>query len=298
MERISMKKTAKIPLFLSCILILGGCSSRDKKEIYIGQMEADTVVLSAKIPGELIELSFVEGDPVQEGEILGRIDTEDWEIRKRQQNARIEELNSRKSSALLQIDQAQVQLSLDRDTLRKTEKLLTQGGATEQRRDELSAKVRVGESNLQILRSNYQSILAQEKELRADLELTDLSISRASVVSPLRGTILNRFHRAGELADKGTPLYELVDLSTLDLYIYLPLRKLPDVKIGQEAQVSVSGINSPYRGKVVWISPEGEFTPKTILTEETRDTLVYEVKIRVENSAGELKIGMPADVSF
>ena len=82
----------------------------------------------------------------------------------------------------------------------------------------------------------------------------------------------------------------------MDLYIYLPLRELPDVKIGQDVRVIVSGAEDGYTGTVVWIASEGEFTPKTILTRETRDTLVYEVKIRVANTSGELKIGMPVDV--
>jgi HlyD family secretion protein len=60
--------------------------------------------------------------------------------------------------------------------------------------------------------------------------------------------------------------------------------------------VIVTGVNDSYTGTVVWIASEAEFTPKTILTRETRDTLVYEVKIRVHNPLGELKIGMPVDV--
>jgi len=189
-----------------------------------------------------------------------------------------------------------VQLKQDKDTLEKTEKLLSQGGATQQSRDELATKVRVEQASLEILRSNYKLLLAQQEELQAGLELSDLAIRNATILSPVDGIILNRFHREGELVSMGTPIFELADLNFMDLYIYLPLSELPSVKIGQDVQVVVGGVDHRYTGRVVWIASEGEFTPKTVLTRETRDTLVYEVKIRVGNPSGELKIGMPVDV--
>ena len=291
----------KILTFLSIATIIGAfvsCSSGDEKEVYIGRMEADTLVVSARASGELLELSAQEGDLVEKDQILGKIDSENLSIQKRQQLAKLNALASQKTSALLQIDQAKVQLKLNRDTLDKTEKLLLQGGATRQKRDELATQVSVGESSLRILQSQYDLILAQEAELYAGMDLTDLAIRKSSVEAPEAGTILNRYHNPGELVATGTPLLEMADLSALDLYIFLPLRKLPEVKIGQKATVEITGIEKPYSGTVTWIASEGEFTPKTILTKETRDTLVYEVKIRVENPSGELKIGMPADVTF
>ena len=126
---------------------------------------------------------------------LGQIDTESLEIRRRQQVARIEELELRKESALLQIEQADVQLKYNQETLEKTEKLLSQGGASQQSRDELATKVRVDQASLEILRSNYKLLLAQQEELQAGLELSDLAIRNATILSPVDGIILNRFHR-------------------------------------------------------------------------------------------------------
>ncbi|MBB6479377.1 HlyD family secretion protein [Spirochaeta isovalerica] len=287
----------KMTLLIFGILILS-CTAADEEEVYIGRMEADTLVISAQAAGELLELAVREGDQVEKGQIIGRIDSEGLSIQKRQQLAGLNALASQKESALLQIDQARVQLNLNRETLGKTEKLLSMGGAAEQKRDELATQVSVGESSLRILQSQYNLILAQEAELYAGIDMTDLAIEKSSVEAPVSGTILNRYHSPGELVARGTPLLEMADLSVLDLYVYLPLRKLTEVKVGQSAHIEVSGASQTYSGTLSWIASEGEFTPKTILTKETRDTLVYEVKIRVENPSGELKIGMPADVTF
>jgi HlyD family secretion protein len=68
------------------------------------------------------------------------------------------------------------------------------------------------------------------------------------------------------------------------------------VKIGQEAKISVDSYkDKTYNGKVIYISPEAEFTPKNIQTKDERTKLVYAVKIKVKNENGELKNGMPAD---
>ncbi len=285
-------------LLWGAAVLLLSCSGNGEGDVYMGRLEAEKTVISARIAGELKELNVREGDLVTKGQILGRVDTESLEIQRIQQDARIKELKKQQQIALYRIDQAQVQQKLTRDTLAKTQNLLASGGATEQKRDELDVQVRVGETNLQILQTQYELLLVQELELRAGQDLLTLSIRKASLEAPAEGTVLNRYHQPGELVALGTPLLETADLTALDLFIYLPLRVLPRVKIGQTVSVSVTGEEAPREGTLVWIASEGEFTPKTILTDETKDTLVYEVKIRVENGGGELKIGMPADVQF
>ncbi|MDC7224185.1 MAG: HlyD family efflux transporter periplasmic adaptor subunit [Spirochaetales bacterium] len=285
-------------IFMLPLTVLFSCFQKPAQEIYIGRLEADKTVISAQTAGELREMILKEGDPVLEGQPLARIDTAALEIQHRQQLTRIEGLEAQKRALSLQKEQAESRLTLSRETLEKTERLLLQGGATEQTRDELAVQVDVGRADLLILQARYDLIQFQEEELWAGLDLIELSIEKSSPQSPLSGTVLNRYHNRGELVGVGTPLYELADLSVLDGYIYLPLRSLSRVKIGQSVQVRVSGRDELLPGRVVWIASEGEFTPKTILTEETRDSLVYEVKIRVDNDSGELKIGMPVDVSF
>ncbi|MBN2626773.1 MAG: HlyD family efflux transporter periplasmic adaptor subunit [Spirochaetales bacterium] len=283
---------------LIAALLAVSCSAGKGESVYMGRLEAEKTVISARVAGEIRELTVREGDLIEEGQILGRIDTESLEIQKIQQDARIKELKKQQQTALYQLDQARVQQKLNRDTLAKTENLLASGGATEQKRDELDVQVKVGETNLQILQTQYELLLVQEQELRAGMDLLTLSLRKAALEAPAAGTVLNRYHQPGELVGQGAALLETADLSALDLYIYLPLVVLPRVTIGQKVTVDITGGSGSYEGTVAWIASEGEFTPKTILTDETKDTLVYEVKIRVANDRGELKIGMPADVRF
>ena len=282
-------------LLLSALLFVS-CSANGKQFAYTGQLDVDPITISSQTTGLIESLPVREGDRVQKGETIGQINTDRLVAQRQQQVAQLAELDVKRGAAQAQITQAEAQLSLATQTLSKTEKVLAQGGATRQQRDELSTQVLVDQANLVALHSNFKLVAAQEDELRAGMDLTDIAIRDARVLSPLNGVVLNKYHFAGELATVGTPLVELADLSVMTVEIYLPLARLSSIKAGEPVSITVPGDSKPRTGTIYWISSESEFTPKTILTQETRTTLVYGVKIRVSNSDGALKIGMPVDV--
>ena len=309
---------------LAISTLITACSGTGADFAYTGRMDVDTITLSAQAAGSIDSLPVNEGDSVRQGQVLGQINTDRLQAQKRQQEAQVAELDVKRSAAeaqlqqadaqlaagSAQVDQVKTQLSFSEDTLAKTEKVLASGGATQQRRDELANQVAVSqssltaqesnyralESNYKVLESNLKLISAQQDELRAAMDLTDIAIRDAQLVSPVDGIVLNKFHFEGELATVGTPLLELADLSHMTVEIYVPLAALGTIKIGGHASVSVEGIKQSFVGEVSWIASEAEFTPKTILTQETQTTLVYGVKIRVPNPDGILKIGMPVEV--
>ena len=128
--------------------------------------------------------------------------------------------------------------------------------------------------------------------------MTQISLGEAKIISPINSVVLNRFLDKDELAAPGRTLLELADLSNMKITIYVSTEELSRVKIGDKVKVKVDGVDKMLEGTVYWIANESEFTPKTILTEETRTTLVYAVKVSVPNPDGVLKIGMPVDVIY
>ena len=89
---------------------------------------------------------------------------------------------------------------------------------------------------------------------------------------------------------------EIIDLKNVWVKIYISEKILPLIKTGQEAQIHPDGISEYLTGTIGWINSRAEFTPKTILTEETRTSLVYAVKLYITNEKGVLKEGMPVTV--
>ena len=96
----------------------------------------------------------------------------------------------------------------------------------------------------------------------------------------------------------GKPIAKLSRLDSLWVRVYLPAADFASVKVGDSAVVDTEAGEKVYRGEVVWMSPEAEFTPKNIQTRKSRANLVYAVKIRIANSDRTLKAGMPVYVSI
>lgn len=129
--------------------------------------------------------------------------------------------------------------------------------------------------------------------------LAKLNVDWCTVLSPMDGTILTKFHEAGDHVFVGTKLMAMGDLSDVWAYVYVDQPMLVGLSLGQE----VTGVLPELHGKkipgrIIHIKDEAEFTPKNVQTRKERTRLVFGVKIRFDNSERLLKPGMPIEVRF
>jgi HlyD family secretion protein len=119
----------------------------------------------------------------------------------------------------------------------------------------------------------------------------------AKVIAPWEGLILKKHVEEGELVSANTPIFTIGDMGTAKVKIYVPLTDLAAIKYGQEAEVSIDGLeNKKFAGHITYISGEAEFTPKNVQTKDERIKEVFEVEVTVPNPEYILKPGIPADV--
>jgi HlyD family secretion protein len=158
--------------------------------------------------------------------------------------------------------------------------------------------------NLQKIRNivRPQEIDQSKANLRknvAALELLKQNLEDCKVLAPVDGIISKKYVEAGEMVNQNSSLLKLSNLETVDLMIYVNEEELGKVKLGQKADISVDTYKDRiYNGKIIFISPEAEFTPKNIQTQDERTKLVFGVKIEIPNPQFELKPGMPADAKI
>ncbi len=278
------------------VFILFSCSGNDKPFAYNGRIDTDVIRLVAKTAGTVDTLAVQEGDLVNKGQLLVRVNDDRLRLQLKQQMAQIEELNTNLQVLKSKQRQVQSQLNFNLQTLSKTKAMLQQGAATEQQVDQLQTQVDVLKAQLDEVLANERLISSKRDQLQAAMGITKLNLKDCRVTAPLDGTVINRFVDLYESVAPGSPLLELADLSVLKATIYVPLTKLNEIKPGQKARVKVDGLEETFEGRIIWIASEAEFTPKTILTKETRTSLVYAVKIEVPNPEQKLKIGMPVEV--
>jgi HlyD family secretion protein len=168
------------------------------------------------------------------------------------------------------------------------------------------ARVAEGEALLKQARSNLVRIEAAKREVeaagsivaaaRSALDQTAIQLDYTQLKAPRAGIITSRSIEPGEVVTPGREVLTLSDLATVDLKLFVDETQIGKVKPGQEVEVRVDTFpDKTFAGRVTFISPEGEFTPKIIQTRKERVKLVYLVKVSIPNPQHELKSGMPAD---
>jgi HlyD family secretion protein len=171
------------------------------------------------------------------------------------------------------------------------------------------AKLMEGEAALKQAKSNLKKIDMTEKEMEAakarakaaeaSFKLAETRLDYTKLKAPFQGIITSRNIEPGEVVSLGQEVFSLADLSSIELKIFVSETDIGRVKPGQDADVTVDTFpKKVFKGKVSFISPEAEFTPKIIQTHKERVKLVYLVKILIPNGNLDLKPGMPADATL
>lgn len=149
---------------------------------------------------------------------------------------------------------------------------------------------------------NKEKIAAAEANLRrAQAAYDRLAATRRyyTLTAPTSGRVLSLAVHPGEMAMPGVSLIDVADTTHLRLTVYVPEKDLGRIRLGQNVDITVDAFpDRVFRGTVVHIAEEAEFTPKNVQTREERTTLVYAIEVDVPNEEGLLKPGMPADANF
>ncbi len=210
--------------------------------------------LKAQVPGEVVQVTVREGQPVHKGDVLVRIDT-------RNLKAQLDD----KQAAL---EKAQADLALAKLNLNNNARML-KGHY-------------ISQNAFDTAKSKYQVSLANEKAAEAQVELAQIALGYATVRAPFDGTISQRFAQPGEKVDVDASLLSLVDLSHLELQSPAPDYEVPSVKVGQEAKFHVGGFgNRVFTGHVERINP--------MTNSGSRSIMLY---LSVDNPERVLKGGM------
>ncbi|HDN79438.1 MAG TPA: HlyD family efflux transporter periplasmic adaptor subunit [Chloroflexi bacterium] len=137
---------------------------------------------------------------------------------------------------------------------------------------------------------------AAVEQAEAAVEAARIQLDKHIIRAPASGFVSTRSVEPGENIQPGATLMTISYLDEVELTLYVPLTKLGLVKLGQSVEVTVDAYpGEVFRGYVVYISPEAEFTPKSVQTKEERVSLVFAVKVKLPNPEHKLKPGMPAD---
>lgn len=288
-----------------------------------GNIEAHESLISFKVTGRVVDLPINEGQTVKANDFLARLDDDDYQqqvtvdeaaTRLRQYQlalglagTRTQEIEAAKQS----VYDAQADLAQKQKDLARYQALYEKDEITGQVRDQAATSV----TRAQAAYARAQLVLG---ELVEGTRREQLAVDRANVRqagenqamskirlgytvlrAPFDGVVLVRQAELGEVVAPGAPILTLADLVHVWVRVYVPETDLDRVRWGQPVVVRTdTEAGKSYAGRVSFISSEAEFTPKSVQTQKERVTLVYRVKVDVDNPRFELKPGMPADVTI
>jgi len=277
-----------------------------------GNIEAHESQLSFKgVQSRVVELPFDEGAAVRAGAVLARVDDTDLvqqvavadaavTVQERQLAAARQNLEA--ASRVVDADQASLaQRGLD---LRRAEDLQRQGFLSDAALD--SARTAITEARAVLARDqalaqaasrNIATLAASSSSAQEAARLGRIQAGFATLVAPFDGVVTARQAELGEVVAPGTPVVTVTDLDHVWVRAYLNETDLRRVRLGQRAIVSTDAPHDkPLDGRLSFIASEAEFTPKNVETHAERVTLVYRVKVDVDNRGRQLMPGMPVDV--
>ena len=156
------------------------------------------------------------------------------------------------------------------------------------------ALVRAGPTTEQVRVAELNVTLAQ-----AAVDTIETQLALMALRSPLDGLVVARSAQQGEMAIPGQTLLTIANLEEVRLTLYIPETQVAAVKTGQKVAVHVDSYpERAFDGRVTYISPQAEFTPRNAQTQAERANLVFAVKVSIANPDHALKPGMPADAEF
>lgn len=300
-----------------------------------GYVEVTEIRVAAEAGGRVIEMSAEEGRRVAAGDVLVKLDTGDIEIvlrraeadrdqataqlRLLQAGARREDVRQSQAQADTARSEAaavEAELKAANDDLQRFEALLAANAGSRKQRDDAAARVSVATARRRAaedrVRAAEQAVArlqagARREEIAAadarvasaaaQIASIQKTLADATVKAPVGGTITSKLVDVGEMVTARTPVAVISDLDNAWANVYVDEPLVPTLTLGQPATI-VTDAGHRIPGRITYISPRAEFTPRNVQTADERSKLVYRIKVTVDNREGILKPGMPVEADL
>ncbi len=299
---------------------LNKASGAENQVVLSGNIEAHESLVSFKVQGRIVELPVEEGQWVETGALLARLDDADYKqkVRIDQANVRVRQSNLAltlagtrqqeiKAAQQTMLD-AQADLQQKQIDYERAQKLFGEDAISAQDRDLADTALKRSHAAFQAAEQRYNEAVegsrkediaiaqANLREAYANLGMSRVNLDYTILRAPSAGVITVRQAELGEVVVPGTPVVTLADLDHIWLRAYLAETDLGRIRWGQNAVITTDTYpGKKYHGRVSFIASDAEFTPKSVQTYKERVTLIYRIKIDIDNPNHELKPGMPAD---
>jgi len=324
-----MKKPVVVILAVVVLLAagIGGWlwyqSQQDRGLTLYGNVDIRTLNMSFRVGGRLESLAVDEGDTVKSGQLLGQLDKAPYENALMQAKASVSVAQAQYDLMLAgyrdeEVAQAEAAVKQANAAYDYSQNFYNrQQGLWKSRtisandlenarssRDQAQATLKSAQDKLSQYRTgNRPQDIAQAKanleQAQAQLAQAELDLHDTTLVAPSNGTLMTRAVEPGSMLSAGSTVLTLSLTRPVWVRAYIDEPNLSPAQPGREILLYTDGRpDKPYHGKIGFVSPTAEFTPKTVETPDLRTDLVYRLRIIVTDADDALRQGMPITVKF
>jgi HlyD family secretion protein len=264
-----------------------------------GRIEATEIDVATKLAGRIKDVLVREGDFVDAGQLIARMDTTTLEAELRQTQAQMRQANNAITTAEAVVAQRESELLFAEKALRRSEDLVARGFVSPEKLDTdrtrmLTAKAALAASRSQVVeaRSALEAATAATERVRSDIDDSTLRAARG-------GRVQYRLAEPGEVLPAGGKVVTTLDTSDVYMTVFLPETLVGRVPIGAEARIILDAAPQyVIPASVSYVATEAQFTPKTVETATERQKLAFRVKVQIDPALlkkfrAQVKTGIP-----
>lgn len=264
-----------------------------------GRLETTQVDITSKLSGRLLNIEVEEGDIVEKGQILARLDTNELQAKLREAKAYVEQAKQEENYANAIVEERESELKLAKTNYNRTLKLYKKRSVPLSNLQNDETKLKTAQAALLAAKAQVINAKAVIKAAQAKVETVQVNIDESTLYSPIKGRVLYKIAQNGEMISNGGKVLVVLDLKDTYMTIFLPTSQAGLVNIGSDARIVLDAIpHIAIPSYVTFVSPLAQFTPKEIETQTEREKLMFRIKVRIEPKLLEkyfekIKTGLP-----
>lgn len=291
-------KKALIILFL--VVLVSACGKSNDAEIKApGIVDGDIITLKSQVAGTVDARNLEEGKTVSRDDLLVKINNDKIKNQLAELDITLKEINNNREKLGKKAVFVRSNLAYLDKQVKRFRRLKKTNSVSGEKLEAMELKKLEAETSLFDIQRSLQALEIQKEKIQNKREYLNLMLADHVITSPAAGVIIEAFISRGETVFPGTAVADILDTSSLFVETFLEESEIASLKLNMKVRILVDGMeDKDLWGTVSYFGRKAEFSPKYIISEKERKSLLYQVKIKVEGETGIFKMGMPVTVVF
>jgi HlyD family secretion protein len=292
-----MKKTfilIPVLIFLTC------CGNRNGGKIEApGIVDGNIITIKSQVAGIVEQSEIQEGDTVEKGTVLAKVNSDKAENQLKDVEIALREIAVNKEKMIKKSALIKENLKYLNRQVKRFQRLGKSRSLAGEKVENMELKLLEAETSAYDLKKSIESLDIQKERAGNKKEYLELVLNDHHIKAPAAGVIVEKFVSAGENVFPNSSIVDILDISGIYVEVFIEEREISSLKLNQAAQIFVDGLeDKEISGVISYFGKKAEFSPKYIVSEKERKSLLYRVKVRVEKGVDFLKVGMPVTIVF